>query len=113
MNAGGADFFPQIPNRIQTDELSTLRRVEQERIDDLQQHIRVMEIEIDLVRAERRPYLLYAGGGLEFGQERQGARPHHLRKVWAALHHNEIIAVARIVLEEGLEPGMFALGIGV
>src|SRR5688500_13386804 len=57
VNTGGADFLPEIGDSIQTDELGTLSSIKQESVDNFQQYIRITEIEIDLICAERRPYL--------------------------------------------------------
>src|SRR5512138_1744218 len=106
MNARRSNFLPQVGSRIQSDELRAVIDIEQEGIDDLQKHVRVLEIQIDLVRAECRPYLPATRTCVEFRQERQGIRAHYRREIRLAIHHNEIISIVGGVPQKSLEPFM-------
>src|SRR5690349_17192743 len=106
VNTGGPDFLPEIGNGIQSDELRSLGNIKQQRVDDFQKHIRILKVEVHLIGAECGPYLPGAGGCIECGEQRQGTRSYHLGKVGIAIHHNEVIAVTRIVLQKRLEPLM-------
>jgi len=74
----GADFLPQVCDGIQADKLRPSGRVKKQRIQDIQQYIWIMEIQVDLVGAERSPHGFTAGRGVEAGQQRQRPRPDHL-----------------------------------
>ncbi len=104
VNAGRADFLPQIGYRIQPDKFRAPRNVKQQEIDDLQQHLGLPTVEIDLIFAERRPHLLFAGRGSEARQQRQGAGADDARQIGVAFDDDEVIAVFRIVAQERLKP---------
>src|SRR6266498_3915131 len=106
MNTGGPNLFPEIGDCIQTNQLGTLSDIKQKCVNDFQKHIRVMKIEINLICAERRPHLLGTRAGIEFGQERQGAWSYNLRQIRLPIDHNEVILIARIILQESLKPFM-------
>src|SRR6266542_2085877 len=76
MNTGGPNLFPEIGNCIQTDQLGTLGNIKQKCVNDFQKHIRVMKIE------------------------------NNLRQIRLPIDQNEVILIARIILQESLKPFM-------
>ena len=57
MDAGGARLFPDISDCIQSDEFCTVGHKGQQDFCNIDQHSRVVIIQIHLVLAERRPHL--------------------------------------------------------
>ena len=69
VNTGGADLLPKICYRIEADELRPTFDIHKEDIQDLQQKIRIVEIQIHLVGAKGRPNPAQARCSLKFGQQ--------------------------------------------
>ncbi len=81
-----------------------MRHVEQQHVDDVQQHGGVGVVEIDLIGAEGGPHFFRARRSGELGQQGQRARAHHLRQIGIALDDDEVIMIFRIVAQKSLEP---------
>ena len=56
VDTGSADLFPQIRDGVQADDLGALFDVEEENLDDSQQHVGIGIVEINLIRAKGRPH---------------------------------------------------------
>ncbi len=104
MQAGRADLFPQECDGVQPDELRAVRDVEQQHVNDFQQHVRVVVVQIHLISAEGRPHRFVTGRRAEFCQQRESAGTDDLREVRAARDDDEVVAVTRLIAPEGLEP---------
>ena len=104
VDAAGADLFPQIGNGVEADDLGAVMDIEQQNIQKLEQHIRVGEVDIDLVVAERAPNPALAVGRLHRAQQRRGARAGDGAEVGLRLHLDEIVALGGHAVAVGAEP---------
>gem|GEM_PF-3787582 len=104
VNTGSADFFPQVGDGIQPDEIGALSHVKQQNINDVEQHRRVFVVEVNLIGAERCPDVLATGGGFKWGEQRQGAGSGDAAQIGIGRHGDEIIPVGRVILQKGLKP---------
>src|SRR5512135_1620267 len=107
MNAGCADLFPQISDRIEADELRAMGDIEQQGIDDFKQYFGVAIVEIDLIGTESRPDFPFTQRSADFSQQRQRARSNDLREIGIVFNYYEVIAIPGIILQELLEPVTF------
>src|SRR5574339_33384 len=110
MDTRCSNFFPQVRDGIQTNQLSTFGNIKKQCVDDFQKHIWVLKIEIDLISTERGPHPFRARGRFKLRQERQGTRSHHMREIRVAIYHNKVVAIIRIIPQEGPEPVMLNRG---
>jgi hypothetical protein len=90
MHAAGARLLPHEPDRIEADEPRTLGAVVQQYVQNFEQKVWVPVVQVDLVRAEGGPDMDGPSGGLDLGQERQGARPHDRRVVGRRIRADEV-----------------------
>ena len=109
VGAGGTDLLPQIGDGVQPHEIGAVAHVEEQDLDHLQQHPRVLEVEVDLILGERGPHPARAVDGLVFGQHRRGPRPQDQLQVLLGngglrRKDGEEILVLRVAGKELLEP---------
>ena len=90
----GARLGPEVGDRVETDDVRSPSDVEEQRLEDRQQHPRVAEVEVDLVGRECRPDVLGPVDGLVAGQDVRRPWPEDL----AALLGREV--VGRVVGDE-------------
>ena len=104
----GANAFPQIGNRIQTNIPGTHTNVEQKYANELQKNIGIGKIQIHLIFAEGSPYLFYPSPGVHFGQQRRVARSQHQTQICLAHYLMEVVPTRRCAGEKIGKPQMLA-----
>src|SRR5438045_729 len=80
MDAGSADLFPKISDGVQSDEARALFDVKEQSTYNGQQHVRLFEVQVHLVRAESCPHFFPSRAGGKFREQRERAWPHNLRE---------------------------------
>ena len=100
IHAAGVGFFPHVSNSIQPNDFNTLGEIKQKNVDDSEEHLGVSEVQINLIRTERRPEILLPHGRLEFRQQRQITGPKHLGPVDSVITPNEIVPISLVALNK-------------
>ena len=104
IEAGGARDFPQKGHRIEAENAHAVIEVMPDDRDELLQHLRVAEVQVDLVVAEGAPDVSHTLTGLHLLQQGRGPRTHHVRQVILGRGSEKIIPARIATLEEILEP---------
>ena len=100
IQAIGTGDLPQECHRIETKNSNTVIEVVPDDGNKLLQHLRVAEIEIYLVVAERAPHMLCTICRLYFLQQWRGTGSHHLRQVIIRRCRKKIVPAGVSSLEE-------------
>ena len=90
MNTGGTDRFPQVGDRIQPDHACAVTHISQKNINELQQHLRIGKIQVNLVLAECCPDMTHTTVGIDLSQQRAVARARHLAQIRVGGHFYEV-----------------------
>ena len=104
VNAGGSDFFPEIGNGVQPDDAGAGVDVEKKNVQDFEKDIRVGEVQVDLVRAERGPHVLQPLSGLHGCKQGRGAGAHDGGKIGCGGGDDEKVPAGRRARREVDEP---------
>ena len=104
MDTTGTDLFPQIRDRIESDSCGTLRKIETQDRAEFDEHVRVREVEVDLVMAKGGPDVTSPRRGCNGTQQRVCAWPGDHRQVRVGICCRVVIATGRTVLEKLVEP---------
>jgi hypothetical protein len=79
VHATGVRLFPYIPDGIETNNLHSLRKVKKQDIDHVQKYLGVPVVQVNLVRTEGCPDILFAPSRLEFRKKRGFPGPENVR----------------------------------
>src|SRR5436190_2182269 len=104
MDAGSADLFPKISDGVQSDEARALFDVKEQSTYNGQQHVRLFEVQVHLVRAESCPHFFPSRAGGKFREQRERAWPHNLREIRVTVYGNEEVSMDWIAPKECLKP---------
>ena len=104
MNARRADFFPQIGDCIEANDVGPVPDVIEQDAHHFGQHIRIGVVEVDLIGAERRPQVTNAPRGFERGEQRRASRAHHGAEIGMRIDLDEVVGIGRSSVEVGLKP---------
>ncbi|MPL99986.1 hypothetical protein SDC9_46209 [bioreactor metagenome] len=105
VDRGRARRLPQEGHRIEPDDPHAFVDMQPQDAQDLEQHLGVAEIEIDLIVAEGAPDMARPRRRRHRAQKRRGARPHHRAQIVPGRGLHEEAVIGRLALEIGGEPG--------
>ena len=92
VDAGGALAFPQECHRIEADDARALLEVVKQDADELEQHIGIGEVQVDLVIREGCPKMAQATTGMHRREQGRWTRAHDLGDIGVGVHLDEVVA---------------------
>ncbi len=104
VDAVGADLFPDECHSIEPQNAHAVFHMQADDRQEFGQHLRVGEIQIDLIMGKGAPYMTRAAVGFDPGQQGVGARAHHHRQVIIGGCLDKEAVIGGVALTVGIEP---------
>ena len=106
MNTACVGLFPDKTDSIESNPTNPVAQQSIQQLDEANEHLRVVPIQIHLIRAKRGPYLTAPMGTTELRKQGGTPRTNHIvpTRIWTRFQHTRF---ARLLMsEELLDPGM-------